>query len=275
MQFFALEADEFLTKTIHKNGTDPYPHMLNFTSHKFSATTLQAFATKLEHHADLGHCLIKGTLSRELYNEPRRGATDTQDPTEWVCLDFDGVEAKSVAALLDELNLHADYVVQYSASSGFKPGIRAHVFFFLSAPCSPPFLKLWLKRLNLSNPLLNTQIALNRAGTTLRWPLDISTCQNDKLLYIAPPKLVDVKPAHKGLRIEYVKGKSRTLKLDLDGLNAEALRGQELAMLNKLRSAQGLPARKKEKLVTVNNVEVMKNPGIATVTGERRGRGFV
>lgn len=275
MHFFALEADEALTKTIRKDSTDPYPHSLNFTSHRFSASTLQVFCSKIEYHASLGHCLIKGNLQRELLNEPRRGATDPQEPTHWVCLDFDGFNTTSLEATLLELGCDADHVVQYSASSGFKPGVRAHVFFFLSSPVAPPLLKLWLKHLNLNSPALREQVTLNRAGTTLRWPLDISACQNDKLLYIAPPVLVGVKPAHKGPRIEFVKSKQRTLKLDLDALRVEALRAQETALLNELRKAAGLPARKKEKYQEVGNVEVLKNPGTATVTGERQSRGFV
>ena len=275
VQFFVLEADEHLTKTIRKDGVDPYPHVLNFTSHSFNAATLQAFSTKLQAHADKGHCLIKGVLHRELFNEPRRGATDPQDPTQWVCLDFDGYETKSVDAALKDLGFNADYVIQYSASSGFKPGLRAHVFFFLSAPTSPALLKLWLKHLNLSHPAVQAQLTLNRAGTTLRWPIDITACQNDKLLYIAPPVLDGVKPAHTGPRIQFVKGSTRTLTLDFEELRAEALHQKELAALNRLRTAAGLKTRKAEKLVTVGSVEVLKNPGRATVTGERRQRGFV
>jgi hypothetical protein len=275
MHFFCLEADEPLTKTITSSGTEPYPHVTNFTSHEFKAPTLLAFASKLERHADQGHCLIKGNLQRPLINEPRRGATDPQEQTQWICLDFDGLEVKFLDELLLQLGLDADYVIQYSASSGFKPGLRAHVFMFLSSPCHPSLLKLWLKHLNLNTSLLREQLTLNRAGTTLRWPLDITACQNDKLLYIAPPRLVDVAPAHKGLRIQYVKGKRRAVTLTFDGLNAESLRARELGVLNELRSSLGLPARKKERTIEVNNVEVMKSPGTAIVTGERKGRGFV
>jgi hypothetical protein len=273
MDFYALEADVPLTKTIHRDHVDPYPHVLNFTSHKFSVKGIQAFATKLEEHADAGHCLVKGVLQRPLINEPRRGATDPQDPTQWVCLDFDGLEVTDLEATLQELGCDADHVVQYSASSGFKSGIRAHVFYFLSSPVVPSLLKLWLKHLNLT--YLRDHITLNRAGTTLRWPIDVSACQNDKLLYIAPPKLVNVAPAHRGLRVKLVKGRARTLTLPLDGLRAEALRAQELAALNDLRRAAGLPQRKKERFAEVGNVEVLKNPGTAVVTGEREGRGFV
>lgn len=273
MFFYALEADVPLCKTVRKSTVEPYPHVLNFTSHRFSASSLQAFATKLEEHADAGHCLIKGELQRELINERRIGATDPQTPTQWVCLDFDGLETKSLAATLTELGCDADHVIQYSASSGFKPGVRAHVFFFLSSPVAPPLLKLWLKYLNLT--YLRDQITLNRAGTTLRWPLDVTACQNDKLLYIAPPVLDGVKPAHKGPRIQFYKGKARALSPRFDDLRAETLRVQEFEILNTLRKAAGLPARKKEKYTEVGNVEVLKNPGTATVTGEREGRGFV
>jgi len=275
MHFFALEADESLTKTIHRDHTDPYPHTLYFTSHSFTASTPLAFATKLEAHADKGHCLIKGNLQRELINEPRRGTTDPQDTTLWVCLDFDGLETPDLLSTLQEMHCDVDRVIQYSASSGFKPGLRAHVFMFLTHPASPAFLKLWLKSLNLGISTLHDQITLNRAGTHIRWPLDVSACQNDKLLYIAPPILVNVAPAHTGPRIQFIKGKHRTLTLNFDNLRAESIAQKETAVLNQLRTTQGLPTRKKSKTAEVGHYEVLKNPGTAVVTGERRQRGFV
>ena len=53
----------------------------------------------------------------------------------------------------------------------------------------PTQLKEWLLYLNLTVPILRSHIRLNKARTVLRWPLDITACQNDKLLYIAPPSL--------------------------------------------------------------------------------------
>lgn len=61
----------------------------------------------------------------------------------------------------------------------------------LSYEAHPHQIKDWLGKLNLDIALLRKNIKLNRAATTLLWPLYITTCQDNKLLYIAPPNLGD------------------------------------------------------------------------------------
>jgi hypothetical protein len=45
----------------------------------------------LKKHAALGHCALKGTISRPLVKESRAGSTDTSATTEWIVLDLDGL----------------------------------------------------------------------------------------------------------------------------------------------------------------------------------------
>ena len=69
----------------------------------------------------------------------------------------------------------------------------------------PTQLKEWLLHLNLTVPILRSHIRLNKAHTVLRWPLDITACQNDKLLYIAPPVSKGSRMDSNGERIRYVR----------------------------------------------------------------------
>ena len=85
----------------------------------------------------------------------------------------------------------------------------------------PTQLKEWLLHLNLTVPILRSHIRLNKAGTTLRWPLDITTCQNDKLLYIAPPSLEGVEDGFEGERIQYVRKAVTDLPLGFTDFDAE------------------------------------------------------
>jgi hypothetical protein len=274
MLFTALESDVSLTKRYTVAGSEPYPHVLNFTSHQFEASSLQRFMLKLEAHASEGHCLLKGNVSRPLINEPRRGTTSSTDDTEWVCIDVDGVGGVALEDLLASINFNADYVYQASASSGFKPGIRAHLFFFLDRPVSPGYLKLWLKHLNLTSPYLKANLKLNAACTSLRWGLDISTCQNDKLIYIAPPILDGVEDPHTGPRLKFVKQAVRKLSVPSD-VNASIVTALETKHINECRTSVGLSSRpRRTKLVA--DQEVLVLDGIsAVVTGEKHERGFV
>ncbi|MCC6489099.1 MAG: hypothetical protein IT364_16490, partial [Candidatus Hydrogenedentes bacterium] len=174
----------------------PYPHVFAFSSFEETPMDLRHLARILEKHSTRGKCLLKGKLNRPLHNESRAGSTITDAPTDWICLDIDympGItSAEDFLKMLPDYMHDVSYVVQLSASSGIDKdrGFSAHIFMELSEPVPAPQLKVWLKSLNL-NTRLRDYLRLNRAGTALRWPMDISTCQNDKLIYIAPP---DVSP---------------------------------------------------------------------------------
>lgn len=195
-----LEANVPLVKTIRFDGKalhkTNYPMVSKFTSHTYTVKGIEEFRELLIAHALQGHCLLKGTLRRPLLNESRRSSTQTNDTTSWVCLDFDKLNGHTVKTAMKKLGLEQQqYLVQYSASQSL-PGtpdnqLNAHVFFLLEEPVPAPNLKAWLMKLNLDH--FQDELRLNNTNMNLTWPLDITTCQNDKLIFIAPPTFVGMK----------------------------------------------------------------------------------
>ncbi|MDR2880859.1 MAG: DUF5906 domain-containing protein [Azoarcus sp.] len=292
MDIFFLGSDVPLTKTFTlKDGAiekSNYPPVKNFTSFKEQITTLADLHTQIKAHALNGHCLLKGTLARDLTNESRAGHTDTSAPTKWVCLDFDDAPYASVEKAMEQIPPLADvsYIVQYSASHGITPTpearLRCHVFMLLSHPMPAPYLKTWLQLLNLNTKGLHDAVELSATNAVLSWPLDITACQNDKLLYIAPPVLNGIKPPLKDTeRYQYVKRVHDTIPIErLANIKAEAVATQAHQLLNTLREAQGLPKRRAnairiERDRTALSQYVITNPGEAVITGVREARGFV
>lgn len=256
-----------------------YPHVANFTSHTHS-TTLAQFAGLLSSHAAKGRCLLKGKLNRELADESRAGSTDPDEHTDWICLDLDGVEGfADLNAFLTSINCDAiDYVVQWSSSMGLQghTGLRAHVFMELDKAHHPKLLKQWLTGLNLNTPVLRSQTELTKTGNSLYWPLDITTCQNDKLLYIATPKFGrGIKdPFAKKARIEFVKRNKRTLSIPYPVPSREALIELTDARVNELRVAANLPKRRRSSFKYDGPIEYMCKPNTAQITGIKTERGF-
>ena len=294
---FFLEASTALTKSYAmKNGElvkTPYPMTWEFTSHKHVCADLRTLEALLKTHAALGHCMIKGELSRDITRESRAGLTNSQAPTSILVLDLDGLpeELETVSPsgqkvtikltlemFLRELGLQdISYVVQWSASYGINGDnrIRAHVFLFLDKPYAAPLLKQWLIQKNHEVPLLRGSMTLTKTGNSIHWPLDVSACQNDKLIYIAPPVLRGIKdPMGKQPRIQYVKHKYDVLALD-NVINASEKNKQLThTRINELREEAGYPARKFTYKV-VGGTEVMLKPDEAVITEMKEERGFV
>jgi len=276
MQVHFLGGNVPLTKTISPAGIDSYPSIYRFTSETQEISTSHALYEAIVQHADLGHCLLKGNIKRPLLNEPRRESTSTDEATSFICLDFDQHEAPSVQTLLDTMGLSdVSYTVQYSAKHGlpeYEGTINAHVFMLLSKPIPAPILKAWLMAMNLTH--FNAQITLAKLKTVLHWPLDITTCQNDKLIFIAPPTFIDVKdPLHR--RINHVVKQHDTIDISrLPKQHISTLRTQAATVLNRLRSKEGLPKRTATTSM-VGSVEVINKPDTAIVTGIKQTGEFV
>lgn len=285
-----------LTKTYAKSAGNivktPYPFVWEFTSHSEQCKSLVEFEQLLKKHAALGHCVLKGTISRDLVKESRAGSTDTNSTTEWLVLDLDGLPETidlitpsgnpqsaplTIDMFLNEMGLgDVSYVVQYSASYGIEnQRLRAHVFMLLDKPYAAPLLKQWLIQKNHEVPLLRSSMGLTKTGNAISWPLDISACQNDKLIYIAPPVLKGIKdPMGKTPRISLVKRKHD--KLSLNGVISSSSKNKELThkRIADLREEAGLPARK----ITYKmhgSTEVMLKPDECIVTEMKTERGFV
>lgn len=292
-----LEAAVPLTKSYVKTAAGditktPYPFVWEFTSHEVECADLRAMHAALVAHAAKNHCLLKGSIAKPLVTESRAGATNSNGTTDYVVLDLDGlpdtitrkdsqgVEYQAPVTLdillkalsLDEIS----HIVQWSASYGIEnKKLRAHVFFPLDKHAAAPLLKQWLIQMNHAVDLLRNAMALTKTGNAISWTLDISACQNDKLIYIAPPILKGIKdPMGKTPRISLVTAKYD--KLSLSHLINSTAKNKELTAkrLEELREAAGLPKRKTA-FKMHGSVEVMVKPDACVITEMKQERGFV
>ena len=276
MQIHFLGGNVPLTKTISPQGIDSYPSVYRFNSETENITTSRELHAAIVKHAERGHCMLKGNIKRPLVNEPRRESTSTDEVTSFICLDFDQHEAPSVQALLDTMGLSdVSYVVQYSAKHGlpdYTGTINAHVFMLLSEPLPAPILKAWLMNINLT--YFSQQITLAKLKTVLHWPLDITTCQNDKLIFIAPPTFVEVEdPLYR--RISHVAKKHDVIDISrLPQQHISTLRAKADVILNQLRTLEGLPKRRATTSM-VGSIEVINKPDQGVVTGIKQTGEFI
>jgi len=274
-----LTADRSLTKTFYKDGSsEPYPLVKDFTSFGVEYNTIEEFKDVLELTSSTGAALLKGNLSKEISNEPRAGLTDSTAPTSLLVIDYDSDAGfASISELLSEIDPSlgdTDYVFQHSASSGItgKSGIRGHAFIFLTTPVSPAILKQWLKKVNLTSELFKKRIKLSRNAMSLCYALDITVNQNDKLIYIAPPKLIGLEDPIKS-RFELHKGIQRTFTFDAP-VSAEANRTKEHQLIEDLQDAAGLPKRSPKYKVS-GDFEILVNPANCIVTDTKDCGAFV
>ena len=286
MRIHFLSADKPITKAYELDAQGKlvkhsYPFIYEVTSHEEQPNTLNDLCVLMSKHAKQNRCMVKGELGRALVAESRKGTTDAEQKTEWVCLDLDGIEGyQTVDLFLDDIGCgDTDYILQWSSSMGIEAntGFRCHVFMRLDTPYHPQLLKYWLMDLNLSTPTITGQLELTKTGNSLKWPLDVTTCQNDKLLYISPPQLgkgiKDPFPNNK--RISFVKKKHAFLHINQTIPTRDALRQRVDQKVNDLRVATGQPKRKAVKYKFDGHTEYMTNPDSATITEMKTERGFV
>lgn len=283
MKLHFLEAPVVLTKSYSKAADGSikktsYPHVYEVTSHDEEVTTLAEFEKALRYHGTKGRCLLKGALRRTLVRESRAGGTDTNDTTEWIVFDLDGLPVNTTPeSFLKAIGItDVSYIIQYSASYGIEnTELRAHLFMMLDKPYAAPLLKQWLIGINHDTPMLSQNMGLTKTGNAISWPLDISACQNDKLIYIAPPILQGIKdPVAKNARISLVKKKKDTLSIVGAIPTTAKNRERTNKRIEELRDAEGLPKRK----ITYKmhgSMEVMVKPDVCTVTETKTERGFV
>lgn len=285
MKLTFLEASVPLVKSfsIGKNRQiekHSYPHVRDFTSHTYDVRNITKFHELLTQHAKQGHCLLKGELSHDLTSQSRAGSTNPGATTDWLCLDVDGLPGVNTAeefiSLLPREFHNVSYIAQYSASMGIiDKGLSVHLIFMCNQEIRPLVLKQWLTRLNLDTPNMREHLTLTRTQNTLRWPLDITICQNDKLIYIAPPKLGrGVKDTFKGQRIELVKKRSNVLTYDFNNFNPGPLRQDVIKALNEKRKDAGLKPKRQLTEKVYKDVPVLTATTQAEVTGIKEDRGF-
>ena len=224
-----------------------YPHAKNFTSETVEVNNLLELYKQISTRATDPRkpCLLKGHLNRPLIGESRRNSTSTNDKTQFLVLDPDEAPFSSPDELMRALNLgDVSYIVQYSSSYKLSKSRRlsAHIFIMLDRPVAAPALKSWLMQKNLEVPALKNALTLSNSQCALKWSLDITSCQNDRLIYTAEPDFHGMKPPVKASeRILYVK-KERD-RLDISRMSEKALdvlKKEAREEMNRLRAAIGL-----------------------------------
>lgn len=252
-----LYAPQKLVKTITQTADgkihkSQYPLAKHFTSHTVEINTLVDLHKSIASHAvdPRKPCALKGRIAREITDESRRNSTSTADRTQWVVLDPDEAPFTSAEEMMRALKLQdVSYIVQYSSSHKLTQSkkLSAHIFIMLDAPVPAPTLKSWLMQLNLETPALRNALSLSNSKAALKWPLDITSCQNDRLIYIAEPEFKGMKsPIKTSERIQYVK-KQRE-RLDISRITEkpiDALKKEARIELNRLQDAAGITPNKK------------------------------
>lgn len=278
MNLVFLQAHQALTKLFVRAAdgqiaVTPYPHAAQFKSHNHEVRTLQTFVRELTHHASRGHCLLKGQLKTPLDFTSRAGSTDPNTPTEYIVIDVDGLHDHTPDQILDKLGIKdVSYIIQYSASQGVLPskGLSCHIFVLLSTPVQPEIIKRWLILKNLEQ--FADYIRLTRSGVALHYPIDITACQNDKLIFIAPPNCTPKELDQlKEERIKLVEKDLPTYDFPRD---VPEVQGRVHEWVNALRKIMGLNARLSYQQKVLKGVEYMPNPNQATITGVKEARGF-
>lgn len=278
MKITFLKAPIPLTKTFTKTAQgiekSSYPNVYEVTSIEEDCPNLKTLAALLTKYAALGYCMLKGNVNRALISESRAGTTDPNAPTLLALFDIDGLTIKTPNEFMKLLGLSdVSYVVQYSASYKITDELlRCHIFAMLSEEQAAPLLKQHLIALNFEIKLLKESLSLTKTGNALRYGLDITTCQNDKLIYIANPTCIGFKaPVTK--RIEYIKKKRETFTFN-SSVSAVVNKAQIEKHIAELRERAKLPARKNTYKL-INNVEVLVKPDQSIITGMKEERGFV
>lgn len=283
MLIYTLEAQIALAKKYeladNELNVTPYPMAGEFSSSFTEVNTIQDLFNLIKSNVENPYtCLIKGELERELRHESRSGATSATTLTQWICLDFDYIgldDEKQLDGVLAQLGFaNVSYVLQYGSGHLIDKRFSAHVFILLDAPVQPRQLKTWLKHKNLSVGILCDAISLQKTDVALRWPLDVTLAQNDKLIYTAPPKCSGFKPPSvPRVRLVEKAHPCAELSEEISAITPGPVEAHVNKRLNELRAAKGLPT-KKLRTKTMGTLEVATNPDAVSVTGVKNERGF-
>jgi hypothetical protein len=262
-----LQAAMHLTKTITATAggivKSGYPNMKNFTSTEVEVSSLVEFYKAVREQAALPTkpCLLKNGLRQPLVKQPRKGEMPRDALTHWVCLDLDRAPFSTPDEFMRAIGLgNVSYVAQYSSSYkvGDNKKMSCHIFCLLSKPMFPGDLKSWLTGLNLNLPVLEQALTLTDSRNAIRWTLDIGTCSNDTLIYIAPPDFVGMKdPVKPSERIQYVKHAKDTIDVTkLELIPVATLKRKTQDKRDAMRVAAGFPPIKhKLKIVGEHTIQ--------------------
>ena len=284
MNFLAAADGTALTKqyTKESDGTftaQPYPNVRNFSSFEYDIDSIESWHAAMKAHSDLGHCYIKGALEKKLSNEPRAGRTNPHAATRTMLLDLDFNEGfRDIEDFLYQLDggmfNNVSYIVHHSNSAGITGpvGLRAHIGLIFDEPTNVEYIKEWLKNKNLTIPALSKLLTLSANGLTLKYPLDITTCQNDKLIYIARPGCLNFDDPLEDSRIQLVKKQNDVIQGKLPFLHPQVTQDLVEAKVKELRKTAGY----KEKSIRYNGghgEQIILNPDRAVVSSVKTTSG--
>ena len=295
MKITFLKAKYPLVKEISQEGTKPYPLVKKFTSIEHDVAKSQKGLKELFEHlqnaAAEGACLHKGPLKKPLKNESRAFVADRLAPADLLVIDIDGLNlpikkvtnvkdiSEKLIAQLPEYFQDVSYIAQASASLGLKQNkISLHLFFILKQSVNPKTLKEWLKMLNYETDILSDQLKLSANGQSLSYTLDPSVADNSKLIYIAPPKFIDIQDPIQGDRFVLIKRGQSTLDLSSYHHNPERVHNLGIQIKDNLRKKQNLP-KKTGKITTLSVAgeaqDVLQNPDKMTIEISRVAEPYV
>lgn len=258
-----------------KFGTEPYPLVKDLNSFEYEVDSLQDWLTYIIAHSDEGHCFLKGNLDKKLVSESRAGHTNASQLTRTMLLDldfndgFDDVE--DFLRQLDPMFKDVSYILQHSNSAGItgKKGLRVHLAFLMEKAVAPERLKLWLQHKNLTVPALRDLISIAANGMSLKYPLDVTTCQNDKLIYIARPDCVGFDDPLADERMVLIEKAQEEILSEIALINPQVVQQLVDEKVTELRNKTGL--KKKTCKMSKSGMPILLNPDRAVVTGITTG----
>jgi hypothetical protein len=288
MKVTFLEAHEPLTKSFDLDDQgnlikSSYPVVKSFKSHTIDVNDTKTFSTHLSLHAAKGRSLLKGPLQRPLEWESRAGSTNAHAETEYICFDLDlDLGFTTPEDFVAHLGKHypqylsVSYIVQYSGSYMIHTPtpLKCHIF-FMCTPIAAPMLKQHLMDINLK--LFPDRLKLTKTNNALSWGVDVTACQNDKLIYIAPPVLGEgVKDLYAHPRIRFVQGTQELVNTgSLVIPSSESLKTLSNNLINTLREHAGLAKRAKFEMKFQGAQSYLPTKEAASITGMKVDRGFV
>jgi len=284
MKITFLKAKRPLVKEITKTTKKPYPFIKKFTSieHEVekSQKGLKDLFELLQTSAEAGLCVHKGSLKRPLKEESRAFIADRLAPTDLLVMDIDNLQmpqksldvkilAEKIILQLPEYFQDVSYIAQASASLGLKKDtVSLHLFFILKNSTNPKTLKEWLKVLNYETDLFSNQLKLSANGQSLSYVLDPSVADNSKLIYIAPPRFIELEDPIPGNRFVLIKNTHPTLDFSTYSHSPERVHNLGIQIKDNLRKQQKLP-KKTGKVTTVSvageTQDVLQNPDKMTI----------
>jgi hypothetical protein len=268
------------------------------------AATLLKYGYVPAHDIKQGGCaLLKGSLTRALVNESRRGAGDKTGNTQTLVLDIDGLPlditfkgtvgekqvkevAEKVLKFLPAELAECSYVAVASSSFGLSnTKVSIHLHFILNRTVPVRELKQWVTSMNYTQEAIFQKLELTDGKRGLKKIVDPSVADNTHIIYIAAPKFGDpTKNPFKNdkQRIIAVEKKTKTLDaskfLETITVKNDIVKRRNGDKLKELHATLGIKLEK-AKYTRINfkgkNVSVLQNPEPINLVFEAEDHEFI